>query len=211
MRDSTIKEKFTMECQIYKEFYRKTIFTMLVLGILTSLAFFYTSFFFEDFIVEQTNGIAEQMLDEDKEEPTNVQKFYSILLNNLFVGGLIILFGFIPIYGLPSIYGLLSFASVGIIAGYGIIMKHNVLQTMIIAFVPHAVIEIIPILYSVAIGMYVNKNMVNKVFFRKKKSEKFRGMLTQGITSYIMIIIPLFLLAALVEAFITSRLVNIYL
>jgi stage II sporulation protein M len=211
MSVDNIKEKFTMEYQFYKEFYRKSIFTVLILGILTALAFFFASFYFEDFIVQQTNSIAEQMLNEDKEEPTNVQKFFSILLNNLFVGGVIILCGFIPVYGLPFIYGLLSFASVGIITGYGIIMKHNVLQTMVIAFIPHAVIEIIPILYSVAIGMYVNENMVNKVFFRKKKSEKVRKMLTQGTTSYIMIIIPLFLLAALVEAFITSRLVDIYL
>ena len=59
--------------------------------------------------------------------------------------------------------------------------------------------------------MYVNRNMVNKVFFRKKKSEKISEMLTQGVTSYIMIIIPLFLLAALIEAFITSRLMDVFL
>jgi stage II sporulation protein M len=59
--------------------------------------------------------------------------------------------------------------------------------------------------------MYVNKNMVKKVFLKKKKSEKISVILKQGITSYIMIIIPLFLLAALVEAFVTSRLVDIYL
>lgn len=204
-----IKEKFTIEYQLYKEFYRRSIFIVLILGILIAIALFFASFYFEDFIVQQSTSMAEQMLGENKEEPTNRQKFVSILLNNLFVGGMIILCGFIPVYGLPCIYGLLSFAAVGIVAGYGIIMEHNVLQTMVIAFIPHA--EIIPILYSVAIGMYINKNVVNKAFFRKKKSEKVRRMLTQGTTSYIMIIIPLFLLAALVEAFITSRLVDIYL
>ncbi|WP_430787030.1 stage II sporulation protein M [Virgibacillus flavescens] len=206
-----IKDKFSVEYHLYNEFYRKSIFTTLILGTLTALAFFFAAFYFEEFIIQQTNIMAEQMLDADKEEPTNVQKFFSILLNNLFVGGMIILSGFIPVYGLPFIYGLLSFAAVGIITGYGIIMKHNVLQTMVIAFIPHAVIEIIPILYSVAIGMYVNKNMVRKVFLRKRKSEKVRNMLMQGSTSYIIIVIPLFLLAALVEAFITSFLVDIYL
>jgi stage II sporulation protein M len=200
-----------LECQTYKEFYRKSIFTVLILGIIAALLLFYASVYYEDFIIEQTKNIAEQTLDGNKEELTSGQKFFSILINNLVIGGMIILCGFIPMYGLPFLIGLLSFAAVGIIAGYGFIMGHNVIQTLFIAFVPHAVIEIIPILYSVAIGMYVNKNMVNKVFFRKKKSEKFKGMLRQGITSYIMIIIPLFLLAALVEAFITSRLVDIYL
>lgn len=206
-----MKEKIVKEYHLYKQFYRKSIFVVSILGILTALTFFFASFYFENFIVEQTNIIGEQLLDEDKKEPTNGQVFNSIIWNNLFVGVMIIVSGFIPIYGLPVIYGLLSFASVGIVAGYGMIMKHNVFQTMMIAFVPHAVIEIIPILYSIAIGLYVNKNVVNKVFFRKKKSEKFRGMLTQGFTSYIMIIIPLFLLAALVEAFVTTRLVDIYL
>jgi stage II sporulation protein M len=135
-----IEEKFTMEYRVYKEFYRKIIFTVLIIGILTAFAFFYASFYFEDFIVQQTNNIAEQMLDDDNEEPTNVQMVFSILFNNLFAGGMIIFCGFIPVYGLPSIYGLLSFASVGIFAGYGFIMQYNVLQTMVISFVPHAVV-----------------------------------------------------------------------
>ncbi|WP_227397000.1 stage II sporulation protein M [Jeotgalibacillus aurantiacus] len=206
-----IGEKLIMEHQLYKESYQRSMLTVFVLGIITALAFFFSAIYFEDFIVQQTNTIAEQMLDENNKEMTNVQTFFSILLNNLFVGGMIILCGFIPLYGLPFVYGVLSFASVGIIAGYGIIMKYNVLQTMLIAFIPHAVIEIIPILYSVAIGTYINKNIVKKVFLKKRKSEKITKMLGQSITSYIIIIIPLFFLAALVEAFITSVLVDIYL
>jgi len=206
-----LKKKFSIEYQFYKECYRRSIFIVLTLGTLLAFALFFASFYFEEFIVQQSTSMAEQMLGENKEEPTNRQKFGSILLNNLFVGGMIILCGFIPIYGLPCMYGLLSFAAVGIVAGYGVIMEHKVLQTMVIAFIPHAVIEIIPILYSVAIGMYINKNVVKKVFFRKKKSETVSRLLTQGTTSYILIIIPLFFLAALVEAFITSRLVDIYL
>jgi len=206
-----IKEKFIMDYQFYEGFYKKSFLGVLTLGILAAFAFFFLSFYFEDFIIQQTNSLAEQMIDGNKEDPTNVQKFLSILLNNLFVGGTVILCGFIPIYGLPIIYGLLSFASVGIIAGYGIIMEHNILQTMIIAFLPHAIIEIIPILYSVAVGMYVNKNMIYKVFFGNKKSGKVRDLLKRGTTSYMLIIIPLFFLSALVEAFITSRLVDVYL
>lgn len=118
-----IKEKFIMEYQFYKGFYKKSFLGVLTLGILA--AFFFLSFYFEDFIIQQTNSLAEQMIDGNKEDPTNVQKFLSILLNNLFVGGTVILCGFIPIYGLPIIYGLLSFASVGIIAGYGIFTNYD--------------------------------------------------------------------------------------
>lgn len=206
-----LKEKYKQEYQIYSDFYKKNLLVVLFLGILTAFVCFFFSFYFEDFITQQANNIAEHTVGVDKDEPTNVQKFFSIFFNNLFLGGLIILSGFIPIYGLPFIYVLFSFASVGIITGYGSIMKHDVLQTMMIAFVPHAVIEIFPILYSVAVGMYINKNIVHKLFVRKRKTDKVRSMLVQGATSLLMIILPLFLLAALVEAFITSHLVDIYL
>ncbi|WP_273128102.1 stage II sporulation protein M [Bacillus weihaiensis] len=206
-----MKEKLTMEHQIFKEFYRKSMVTVLILGTLTALTFFFTAFYFEDFIVEQMDIIAEQVLDEDKAEPTNVEKFFSILLNNLFVGGMIILCGFLPLYGLPFFYGILSFASVGIIAGYGMIMDYNVIKSFAVAFFPHAVIEVIPLLYSIAIGMFVNKNIVKMIFFKKKKSEKIRKILVQCITSYLIVLIPFFLIAATVEAFITTSLVEIYL
>ncbi|USK37198.1 stage II sporulation protein M [Cytobacillus firmus] len=211
MNATNLKKRLALEYQVYKEFYRKYIFSVLILGLMTAAVFFLASFYFKDFIVQQTNSIAEQMINGSMEEPTSLQKLFSIFFNNLLVGAIIILIGFIPVYGLPFLLGLFSFASVGILAGYGIIMKHNVLHTLAIAFVPHAVIEIIPILYSIAIGMYINRNMVKKVLFRKKKSEKAGKMATQGFTSFTMIIIPLFLLAALVEAFITARLVEIFL
>ncbi|GKU82001.1 stage II sporulation protein M [Niallia sp. NCCP-28] len=206
-----LKKKYKQEYQIYSDFYKKSFLIVFFLGILTAFVCFFLSFYFEDFITQQANNIAEHTMGVDKNEPTNIQKFFSIFFNNLFLGGLIILSGFIPIYGLPFIYALLSFASVGIITGYGSIMKHDVLQTMMIAFLPHAVIEIFPILYSVAVGIYINKNIVHKLFFRKRKTDKVRSMLVQGTTSLLMIILPLFLLAALVEAFITSHLADIYL
>ncbi|MCR8848411.1 stage II sporulation protein M [Rossellomorea sp. SC111] len=212
MSVNTIIDKFFMEWQVYKEFYRKTIFTVLISGILTALLLFFASLYFENFIIEQSRNIAEQTAEvNNKEKLTNLHNFFSILVNNLFVGGIIILLGFLPVYGLPFIIGLLSFAAVGILSGYGLIMEHNVIKTLIIAFVPHAVIEIIPILYSVAIGMYVNKNIFKKVFFRKMTTYNIREIIKNGIKSYILIIIPLFFLAALVEAFITSYLVEIYL
>lgn len=206
-----VKEKFIIEFRFYREFYQVSFFTVLILGMITSIVCFILSFYFEDFIVQQFNNIAEQTLVNKKGELTNVQKFFAIFPNNLFVGLVIILCGFIPIYGLPVVYSLLSFASVGIVMGFGFIMEKNILQAMMVAFVPHAVIEVIAILYSVAIGMYVNKNMIKKVYFRKKKSEKFKYLLIRSMKSYLLIVIPVFLIAALVEAFITSRLADSFL
>lgn len=206
-----IKENYKQEHQFFKDFYKKSFFVVLIIGTIAAFSCFFLSLYFENFIVQQAHNIAEQTIGDTKVEPTNAQKFFSIFSNNLFVGGMIILSGLIPIYGLPVAYALFSFASVGIITGYGLIMKQDVLQTMMIAFVPHAVIEIIPILYSAAVGMYINKNIVHKLYIRRKETIKVRKMLRKGTASYMLIILPLFLLAALVEAFITSHLVDAFL
>lgn len=76
MNVDKIKGKFAMEYQLYKKFYRKSMFTVLILGILTAFAFFFASFYFEDFIVQQTNSIAEQMLDEKKGRTNEFTKVF---------------------------------------------------------------------------------------------------------------------------------------
>lgn len=201
-----------MEYQFYKTYYKRSIWIGLIIGILTGIVCFLSTFLFEDFIREQFNIIANNVVGDNKGELSNVQTFYSVITNNLLIGAMVLLIGFIPIYGLPYIFGLLSFASVGIIAGYGMITGHNVWLTMLVAFVPHAIIEIIPILYSIAVGMYINRNVSKKIFFRKKKeSETFKNLFIHGVSSYMMIIVPTFLLAALVEAFITPRISDMFL
>ena len=105
---------------------------------------------------------------------------------------LLLLIFSILIYGLPVIYGLISFAAIGIVAGYGSIMNYDVMKTMMIAFVPHAIIEIIPILYSIATGMYINKNIVKRLYLRKKNTVKSVTMFKKGIQSYLLIVVPFF-------------------
>lgn len=202
-----IKQLYSKEFLLFKHIYKKSMFTVLFLGIGIGILCFFSAFWFEDFIIEQSMLIADQVGDIE-ETHSNSVLFWSIFGNNLMVGFIITLIGFIPIFALPMLIGFFSFASVGILAGYGQITGHNIFSTLLVAFVPHAVIEVIPILYSIAIGMYVNKNIIRKLFLKKKHSDQIRTLMNRMLTGFILIILPTFFLAALVEVFITTRLID---
>ncbi|MGE7183889.1 stage II sporulation protein M [Peribacillus sp. NPDC006672] len=185
--------------------------TIMVLGIFIAVLTFCLELYFKEFVIQHFHSIADQMVDKNGVEPGNIEKFYSIGYHNSLIGLIIILVGFIPIYGFPVIYGLISFTAVGVVAGYGYIMDYDVIKTMMIAFVPHAIIEIIPILYSMAVGMYINKNIIKRLYLKKNNTSKLGTMCKKGMKSYLLIVVPLFLLAALVESFITTFLIDRYL
>jgi len=204
-----MREIYEDEILIFQNEYKRTIYRTLIIGIIVALFFYVISFYFQDFILAQMEYIASGVGKTN--EITNVQKFFMIIKNNIIIGAVIILMGLIPIYRLSTLYALFSFAGVGVVMGYGQIMKEEVLKSFIIAFLPHAIIEVFAILFSIAIATYINKNMIRKVFFRKKVSVPFKLLFVQIIKSYLLIVVPLFVLAGIVEAFLTSLLVDLYL
>lgn len=201
-------DRYKNEYRIYIEHHKKTFIKVIFIGFIVSLLSFACGFLFENFIIEQTNNIADGVGYQDNVETTNLQNFVSTFTNNIFLSLIIIISGLIPIYGLPIFFSIASFSAVGILASYGVIMDKEIIKIMLLAFFPHAIIEVIPIVYSVAIGLYINKVTVNKVYRRKKVTPKLKTVCVQSLGSYLIIILPLFLLAALVESYLTTFLIN---
>lgn len=63
---------------------------------------------------------------------------------------------------------------------------------------------------SIAIAAYINKNMIRKVFFKKKDSVPIKMLFVEAIKTYLLIIVPLFVLAGLVESYVTTLLIDLY-
>ena len=199
------------EYHFFQIYYKKTFFLMLFVGMLVGLFVYLLGWHFEEFIQNTADQIAGSLEGSSGIVPTAFQDFLSIIKNNLMVGIMIIACGFIPFFGLPFLYGVTIFAAIGVIASFGTIMGFQIGKIMLISFVPHAVIEVIPICYSVAIGMYVNKNMVRKLFVRHKPTATINIVSLYALRSYLLVVVPFFLLAAFVEAYITQLLSEIFL
>lgn len=188
--------------------FKKTIFNTLIIGIIISIGFYILSFYFQDFVIQQFKVMADSL--GVGKEVTNIELFFDIVLNNLFVALIIIFIGFIPIYRLSILYALGSFAAVGVVLGYGSIMEKEVLLSFLVAFLPHAIIEVFPLLISIAIGVNINKSIIQKVFFKRKDSVPFKKLFVEALKTYLLLIVPLFVLAGLVESYVTTLLIDLY-
>lgn len=214
-----MKKIYLEEFCNYKKDYQKSFQWTFIFSIIVVLFCFILSFSMADFFIKQTKVIAEsiatniaEMSGEELSKLPDIQNFIIILWNNLKVCTITILLGIIPIYRLSSFFAILQLSIIGVVFGGLSGMGHSVINAFIFSFLPHAIIELTALFYSVAIGNFINKNILTKIFFHKKKSsEPIKKLFKQSLRSYIFFIIPLVLIAAFIEAFITSRLSETFL
>ncbi|MBP3953127.1 stage II sporulation protein M [Bacillus suaedae] len=214
-----MKKVYSEEFEIYKKKYQKSFRWTFIFAIIIAIFCFTLSFFMADFFIKQTKVIAEnianniaEMSGEKTSRLSNIQTFLVIFWNNLKIGIIAILFGLIPFYRLPSLFAILQFVIVGVVFGGLYAMGHNVIGAFAYSFLPHALIELTALIYCTAIGNFLNRNILTKVYFHKKKdSEPIGKLLKQSLRSYIIVVMPLLFIAAFVEGFITSRLSEFFL
>lgn len=72
------------------------------------------------------------------------------------------------------------------------------------ALVPHGILEIPALLYGAALGFKVGSQVWKRI--RKQKSF-VRESLTRGVKSFLRVVLPVLLLAALIEAFVTPEVI----
>ncbi|MGB9659402.1 MAG: stage II sporulation protein M [Nitrososphaerales archaeon] len=126
-----------------------------------------------------------------------------IFLNNSIKSLFAILLGFFL-----AIFPLLFVTANGLLIGmiFFDVAKENGLIFILSAILPHGVVEIPVFLLSVAIGLRMGVQTVLKLDGR---DIKLKSELKNGLRFFILFILPLFLLSAFIEAFITPILISI--
>lgn len=138
----------------------------------------------------------------------NLVTFFRIFLNNLFVGLLLILLGVTLLFPVLIIFfnGLIMgvlldlFLRVGNLA---ISSKLSIISNFILTLLPHGIIEIPALIISSVFGIVLGL----KLFFKKKimKEKNFRTLFVEIFKAYVFIVIPLFIVAAFIESFVTPQ------
>ncbi|MCP8314337.1 MAG: stage II sporulation protein M [archaeon] len=121
----------------------------------------------------------------------SIKSLFAILLGFFFA---IIPLLFVTINGL--LIGMIFFDAV----------KEKGLAFILSAILPHGIIEMPIFLLSVAIGLRMGVQTVLKL---DGKDVKLKSELKNGLRFFILYILPLFLLSAFIEAFITPLFINI--
>ncbi len=82
------------------------------------------------------------------------------------------------------------------------------LPALVAAILPHGLFELPAVLLGASIGLMLGVRAIQRTFGRGE--EKITGELARGFRFFLVVIVPLLLLAALIETFITPSLVSKY-
>jgi len=148
-----------------------------------------------------TQDLAEMLPDIENSDITSI--FSLILFNNLFVNLLWMILGLFAAF--PSVY----FSSFNgfILGAFAYTFAVETSTTLVVVgLLPHGIIEIPTMILSSSVGMGLGYTVINKL--RGKGS--IRKELNLAVKLYIRRIVPLVILAAIIEVTITPLLIGIF-
>ncbi|AUW63034.1 MULTISPECIES: stage II sporulation protein M [Staphylococcus] len=193
-------------------YFKRTIKIFIIAIIIFLIAFILSIIFspsLETF-KNTSNGISSKL-----SEAQGLNKVWQYILNNAIkVPFQMLVFSLIPI---PFLY-FLNLISTNIITGivfaFAVHLNFNKGSLMVISSLPHSIIETIAMCFIIS-GLYkLNQSILRKVgnLFRKNKKKEisFKIAISNLFKVYLFIALPLYILAAFLETYITSFIYDIF-
>ena len=135
--------------------------------------------------------------------------FVGMLMNNWFAMVFTILYGFVPFLFLPVVTAASNALIIGALAAF-----YRLNQISMAAFfagiVPHGIFEIPALVLAVSLGFLLCRNIVRSIL-RSKKAVPMVDLLANILRTMLFVIFPLLLIAALIECYITPRIMSLFL
>lgn len=132
-----------------------------------------------------------------------------LLLNNIRASGLILLTGFIPFLFLP-VFSLISNALlVGAALGFASVTDGRALGVTIAGLLPHGVFEVPALCLACALGLILCRFLISKILRRGRlRAERALDFIGNICRVFVLIAVPLLIVASLVEAYITPMIMG---
>ena len=213
-----VKEILNRERNLFVDYYKNHFLLMMILFFLFSiLAYFSLEW------MAQSNGflrkVANRIINtygvgqEGFGTAMGWEVMWSLFLNNAIATGFAIFLGFIPIVILPYGVVVLNGLTVGFIVRLVSEEGLSVFKIMIFGLLPHGLTELPAFFLATGISSYISVTILKR-WLIKKEPTQFPTIKTLGLMvgkTYVMVILPLLLMSAWVEAFITPRLLILFL
>lgn len=180
--------------------------------------FFFLISFILSIIFSPSLETFKNMSNQAPSSLDNVQglhKLWNYILNNAIqVPFQMFIFSLIPI---PFLYFLNMISTsiiTGIVFGFAIHFDFNKGSIMVISSIPHTIIEILAMCFVIS-GLYkLNQAIIRKIsnLFRKTKKQNlsFKLALSNLLKIYFLIALPLYIIAAFLETYLTDFIYNLF-
>ncbi len=161
---------------------------------------------------EQIIQTMQESMSHVIDEEGNIRLF-ELFINNLSVAGLGVIFGFVPFICFPLYVVLTNSVVMGVMFGYYAAIASQLpfspWKLMTVGILPHGIFELGAIFMSIALGLDLCMKVSKKILGRGEKSLKEE--LTDVGWAFVLWIVPLLLLAAVIECYLTPMLMNQFL
>ena len=141
----------------------------------------------------------------------NTISVVNLFLNNLRAACVSFILGFVPFLYLPTVSVLGNAIIAGLMVGYiGVGLNYDLLHSLLYVLagiIPHGIFEIPALLLACAMG-YAICTQLNKQIFRKRTKWPFDTMMGEMGWYIVLKIIPLLIIAACVETWLTPMLMR---
>lgn len=197
-----------------KEFFRRIVLKSWLICIALFLVLCIGAYIAMKAMPEQATKIADEFMNMVEDggivgEDGNIT-WYMLLFNNLKASGLMFILGFIPFLFLP-VFSLLSNAVIiGAVMGLVNASGVNVLGVTLKGLIPHGIFEIPAICMACALGIILCRFLIAKIINAGKlKGERPLDMIGNMFRLYVIAVVPLLVIAAIIETYITPMIMGI--
>ena len=139
-------------------------------------------------------------------EMSRIQLFGMIFANNIVAGLFVFAAGIFPFLFFPFWLVLFNAALAGVVVAVSRDSGASAVS-MIASLVPHGIVELPALFFTAGLGIRVCLAATGKLI-SKGKGIGFAATLVRSARSFLLVALPLFLLAAFIEAFVTVSLVK---
>ena len=224
-----IKEIYSAEWQWFKSTNLKTFLTLILVFAVFAVASHFYLIGHPEIAEDKVMEIVKALMEKLPVLERGFKLFVAIFLNNLFVATLAMLAGLIPFLFIPVWAVGINAIAMGIISSYVYLKGYNLFALFVLGIVPHGIFEIPALLYACSLGVLLSMRVIRILTNMSSsvqkpgslaaiektpgegREEAFIAAFKRVLGTWLLVIIPLLLLAAAIETFITPHLVQLYL
>ena len=205
-----LKRQYAALRQFYSsDFRHDLIITTAAFGALLLVSFF-AGFFMPDLASNTVDQFIQQLADLGVEEADGSISAVMLFANNIRAMIVTICYGFIPFIRLPALSLGLNSVLLGLFAAYYVHQGFS-LWAYLAGILPHGIFELPALVISLSCGLYLCRCITESIRSKEKKNNIVGETVKQIIRVIAFHVFPLLLAAAFIEAYITPRILNLFL
>lgn len=203
-----MKQRYNELRQFYRNDFRYDLTITSIAFVALILISFFIGFFAPDVASNIVEQFAQQLADLGLQESDGSISAILLFLSNVRAMIVSICYGFIPFVRLPALSLGINSVILGLFGAYYI---HNGLSLLayLCGILPHGIFEIPALILSLSCGLYLCRCVTDSV------RNKVKGTINMAVKQIARVlafhVIPLLFVAALAEAYITPRILNLFL